>query len=294
MKHIVLTLSFCLAVTMPVLADDAGASNAGGADTATNAFHNDLERASYALGMLYGHGLHQRGADVDFSAFAHGFQDAQSGGQTLMTPQEMQQALNEFQKTLVEEQRQKREMLAAENKKQSDAFLAENKKKSGVKILPDGVQYKVISDSKGKRPGTNDVVLVNYRGTFVNGTVFDKTEGSPVEESLPETKIRGLRESLPMMKAGSVWELVIPPNLAYGTNGLGSQIPPNAALVYTLQLVSSSPPGTSPMAAITNQPLTSDIIAVPSAAEMKKGKQPYTLKPDEVQKMQQQFQKTNQ
>jgi FKBP-type peptidyl-prolyl cis-trans isomerase FklB len=200
--------------------------------------------------------------------------------------------LNEFQKTLITKQGEQRELLAAENKKKSDEFLAANGKKSGVKTLPDGLQYKIITEGKGARPGSNDVALVNYRGTFLDGTVFDSTSGHPMEESLSRMKIQGLREALPMMKAGSVWELAIPPDLAFGTNGLGSQIPPNVALIYTLQLVSSGPPGSFQMPA-TNPPLTSDIIAVPSAAERKKGKQPYTLKLEDVQKMQQQLQKTN-
>lgn len=302
MKGHVLILSLCLSVATPVLADDAGAANpeaanANSAETSTNVFNSDSQRVSYALGMLYGHSLHQRGADVDIDTFMRGFKDAQTGGPFLMTPQEMQQTLNEYQKSLIADQAEKREQLAAQNKKQGEEFLAENKKKSGVRVLPDGVQYKIITEGKGVRPGTNDVVLVNYRGTFLDGTVFDSTPGSPVEEALPATKIKGLRDTLPKMKAGSVWEIVIPSDLAYGTNGLASPngmlVPPNATLIYTVQLVSSGPPGTSPMAAITNPPLTSDIIAVPSAAEMKKGKQPYTLKPQDVQKLQQQMQPTN-
>jgi FKBP-type peptidyl-prolyl cis-trans isomerase FklB len=299
MKCIILTTSLCLALIAPVLADDAGAVNSAEAvtvtngETSTNVFNSEEQRASYAFGMYYGHLLKSHGANVESDVFIRGFKDAQSGGPLLMTPQEMQQTLMEFQKSLIAEQQHKRELLAAENKKQGDEFLAENKKKPGVHVLPDGVQYKIITEGKGKRPGTNDVVLVNYRGTFLDGTVFDSTPGSPVEEALTATKIQGLRDTLPKMKTGSVWEIVIPSDLAYGTNGLGSQIPPNATLVYTLQLVSFGPPGSSPMAAITNPPLTSDIIAVPSAAEMKKGKQPYTLTPAEVQKLQQQMQNTN-
>lgn len=288
MKRIVLTLSFCMAAAS-LLADDAGVANAGSAESNTNGLNSQLQRASYALGMLYGHNLHQHGADVDFDTFVRGFKDAQSGGSLLMTPAEMQKALTEYQQTLIAEQRHKRELLAVENGKKSEEFLAENKKKRGVHVLPDGIQYKIITEGKGPLPGSNDVALINYRGTLLDGKEFGKTaDGNPVEESVRQPKIKGLQDVLPLMKAGSVWEVVVPPDLAYGPNGLGMEIPPNAVLIYRLELVSSGPP-----TAVANPPLTSDIIAVPSAEEMKKGKQPYTLKPGDVQKMQQQLQKTN-
>lgn len=295
MKKIALILFLCAATAAPLLADDAAAgTNAdGGTTTSTNVFNSERQRASYALGMMLGHNWKEQGVDVDFDIVAKGFKDEQSGGPTLMTPEEMSETLKEYQKTVAAEQQKKRELIAAENKKAGEEFLAQNKTKSGVKTLPDGLEYKVISEGKGPSPGPDDIVTVNYRGTLLGGTEFDGTAKLGHPREFPVNKIiPGWSEALQMMKPGSVWELYIPSDLAYGAAGHPPQIPPNATLVFSVQLISSRAPGTPPPSAST-PPLTSDIIAVPSAEELKKGKKPYTLKPDQVQKLQEEMQKTN-
>jgi len=299
MKRISWTLFFSLIIAAPLLADDstapANASMPATAESTTNTspFNSERQRASYALGMMIGHNWQQSGVDVDFDVFAQGFKDAQSGGTMLMTPQEMQETLKEYQKTIAERQQKLREQIAAENKMKGEEFLAANQKKEDVKVLKDGLQYKVINQGKGPRPGSNDVVMVNYRGTLLDGTEFDSTapRGQPSEFPLNQI-IPGWREALQLMKAGSVWELYIPSDLAYGAVGHAPQIPANATLIFTVQLISSAPPG-KPLPSTSAVPLTSDIIAVPSAAELKKGKQPYTLKPEEVEKIQKQYEQTN-
>lgn len=295
MKQTVLTLIFGLSTAAMSLAQTPAPS--GSSDAASTnqfaPFNDERQRASYAFGMYTGHQMQQAGADIDLELFTRGFKDAQTGGQMLLTPQQMQEALKEFQKSVMARQQQAREQLAAKNKKEGEEFLATHKKKPGVKTLPDGLQYTVITEGKGPKPGSNDVAVVNYRGTLVDGTEFDSTAkvGHPAQFPLTQI-IPGWREALQMMPAGSVWELVVPSDLAYGETGHPPQIPPNSVLIFSIQLVSSTTPG-APQPASNAQPLTSDIIAVPSAEELKKGKQPYTLKPEQVQKLQKQMQSSN-
>jgi FKBP-type peptidyl-prolyl cis-trans isomerase FklB len=296
MKHILTTLALGFSMAAPLMGQEPPAAAEAPAVASTNRyapFNDEQQRYSYALGMLIGHQLQAQGVTVDMSLYDRGFKDAQSG-QMLLTPQQMQETLKDLQKSVAAHQQQLREQEAAKNKKEGEEFLAGNKKKPGVKVLKDGLQYKVLTEGKGPKPGSNDVVTVNYRGTLINGTEFDSTAhvGHPAQFPVGQI-IPGWREALQLMNAGSVWELVVPADLAYGEAGHPPQIPPNSTLVFNVQLVSSQAPGTPPPSQASTQPLTSDIIAVPSAAEMKQGKQPYTLKPEEVQKLQKQAQKTN-
>lgn len=128
---------------------------------------------------------------------------------------------------------------AEKNKQAGIAFLAENKKKPGVITLPDGLQYKIITEGKGNKPSDQDTVTVNYSGKLIDGTVFDSsyTRGQPA--SFPVNGvIPGWTEALKLMPVGSTWELYIPANLAYGEMGAGSAIGPNQTLIFTVNLIS--------------------------------------------------------
>ena len=124
------------------------------------------------------------------------------------------------------------------------AFLAANAKKPGVVVEPSGLQHRAIHTGFGKRPKGTDLVTVNYKGSLINGKVFDATEpGLPAQFTVNKL-IPGWTEALELMREGDEWELVIPANLAYGAHGAGGgAIPPNQALVFDLQLISvTSPP----------------------------------------------------
>ena len=128
-------------------------------------------------------------------------------------------------------------MLVEKNKKEGDAFLAENKKKDGVKTLPSGLQYKVLTEGKGASPKASDTVSVHYRGTFMDGTEFDSSYKRNEPAAFPVNGvIKGWTEALQLMKEGSKWQLVIPPHLAYGEPG-GPGIPPHAVLIFEVELV---------------------------------------------------------
>lgn len=126
------------------------------------------------------------------------------------------------------------------------AFLAANAKKPGVIVEPSGLQHRALHNGYGKRPKATDQVTVNYKGTLINGTVFDATEpGLPAQFTVNKL-IPGWTEALQLMREGDEWELVIPANLAYGARGAGDAIPPNQTLVFDLTLISVAPPPKEP------------------------------------------------
>ncbi|HEY1718908.1 MAG TPA: FKBP-type peptidyl-prolyl cis-trans isomerase [Verrucomicrobiae bacterium] len=271
-----LTVIFCVAAAARLFADG------------TNVLTDEKARASYAIGMTLGHNWQQQGIDVDLDLVLRGLKDTQSGGATLLTPQEMQATLAEFQKNLAAKQQQMQKELAVKNKADGEAFLATNKDQPGVVTLPDGLQYKVITDGSGPMPAATDTVSVDYRGIFINGTEFDGSDrvGHPIQFQANRV-IPGWTEALTHMKAGSKWRLFIPSELAYGPMGRSPRIPPNATLIFEVELLSFQPPATPPPAPVTqnSQPLTSDIIKVPSAEEMKKGAKIEVIKPEDAQKL---------
>ena len=255
----------------------------------TNVFSDGMSRSSYAIGMMYGSRWKQQGIEVEYDWLVRGLQDAQAGGPTLMTEQEMGNTLNQFQKDINAKQEKKRQEIAEKNKQDGEAFLAENKTKPGVVTLPDGLQYKIITNGSGATPLMNDNVTVNYRGTFIDGKEFDSSAktGHPAQFTVGSV-IHGWTEALMQMKAGSTWQLFVPSELAYGERGRPS-IPPNSVLIFEVELLSAEHPNPSPPASgvSANAPLTSDIIKVPSLEEMKKGAKIEVIKPEDVAKLQQ-------
>lgn len=247
-------------------------------------FKDDKEKASYAIGMYFGNQIKRGNMEVDVDMINNAMHDVLSGRPLKLTDQQSQEAIRTYQTA-----EQKR--VSDKNKKEGEAFLAENKTKPGVKAhevkLPDGstaeMQYKVITEGTGETPKSNDVVQVNYRGTLVNGKEFDssaKHGGQPAK--FPVTRVvRGWTEALEMMKVGSKWELYLPAALAYGDRGFPPDISPGATLIFEMELVGIEPPAPPPAPA---QPLTSDIIRVPSAEELKKGAKIEVLKPEDVEK----------
>ena len=129
--------------------------------------------------------------------------------------------------------------LGAENQKAGAAFLAENKTKDGVVTLPSGLQYKILTPGTGPKPTAADTVVCQYKGTLLDGTEFDSSykRGQPATFAVGKV-IKGWTEALQLMPVGSKWQLFIPADLAYGERGAGNVIPPNATLVFEVELVS--------------------------------------------------------
>ena len=265
MKKIILTL-VCFSAAAPLFADD------------TNLLADEKSRVSYAIGMMLGHNWQQQGLEIDPDLAAQAIKAIQTGGKTLLSPEQAQQTLTTFQQEFRLKQ-------TAKNKSAGDAFLAANKKNPGVVSLPDGLQYQVLSAGTGPTPTAGDVVTVNYRGTLIDGTEFDSSykRGQPAQ--FPVTGvIPGWTEALQKMPVGSKWKLVIPSELAYGERG-SRGIAPNSVLVFEVELlgIKAATPPPAP-AATAAAPLTSDIIKVPSADEMKKGAKIEVIKSEDAAK----------
>jgi len=275
MKKIIFGTVLCLGLAPVVWAEN------------TNQLSDEKSRVSYAIGMMLGHNWQQQGLEVDPEIAARAIKDVQSGGVTLLTQAEMQDTLTTFQKEFKVKQQKMQAELAVTNKAAGAAFLATNKNNLGVNALPDGLQYIVITNGTGAMPAASDVVTVNYRGTLIDGTEFDSSykRGQPAQFPVGGV-IHGWTEALQKMNVGSKWKLFIPSELAYGENGQRG-IPPNSVLIFEVELLAALAQP-QPPAAVNAQPLTSDIIKVPSAEEMKKGAKIEVIKPEDAQKIQQQ------
>jgi FKBP-type peptidyl-prolyl cis-trans isomerase FklB len=246
------------------------------------ALKDQKDRVSYSYGLRYGSSLKQQSIEIDPEVFAKGMKDALSGAETLVTEKEAREIITAYQKELRARQEEQDKVLGEKNKKQGEAFLAENAKKEGVKTLPSGLQYKVITEGTGPTPKTNETVIVHYRGTLIDGTEFDSSykRGEPYTTPV-NFVIKGWTEALQLMKVGSKWQLFIPSDLAYRERRSGRLISPNSTLIFDLELLSIKQPVTPPL---TTQPVTSDIVKVPSAEEIKKGAKIEIIKPDAVPK----------
>jgi FKBP-type peptidyl-prolyl cis-trans isomerase FklB len=210
-----------------------------GAGQPASTLTTPTDKRSYGLGMDLGKQLHAQGIAVNPEIFAQGFKDAMSGGKTLLTDEEARAAVTELQAEMRQRITEARKVAGEENKKAGDAFLAENKTKQGVVTLPSGLEYKVLKMGEGKKPTVNDTVVCNYRGTLINGTEFDSSYKRNQPATFPvKGVIKGWTEALQLMPVGSKWQLFIPSDLAYGANGAGNLIGPNATLIFEVELLS--------------------------------------------------------
>jgi FKBP-type peptidyl-prolyl cis-trans isomerase len=224
--------------------------------------HKTKNDVSYAAGMTLAKALQEQSLQVDSSLVIQGFNDALGGHKTLMTEMEALAALEgvEVDQRIVEDGIT-RKGVAEKNKREGEAFLAANKTREGVVTLPSGLQYKILKAGEGKKPTTNDVVTVRYRGTFVDGKVFENTFERQLPVDLPvKAMIKGWGEAVQLMPEGSTWQLFVPAELAYGEHGAGGGgggkraggprpqvVGPNATLVFELVLLAvnpSTPPAT--------------------------------------------------
>jgi len=252
-------------------------------------FKDDRAKASYAVGVNMGNQMKREKMDLDPEMILKGIKETRDGHPAL-TDLEVRDTWNNFI------QRHRKE-LAETNKVAGEKFLAENKNKEGVKTLevtlPDGkkseLQYKVQAEGKGGSPKSNDVVTVNYRGTLVDGTEFDSSYKRDQPYTTPVNRgiIKGWSEALQLMKPGAKWQLFIPANLAYGEFGR-PPIGPNETLIFEVELISFNAPAPppAPPAPTSNQPVTSDILKVPSKAELDKGAKIEVIKKEDLEKLQ--------
>ena len=172
---------------------------------------------------------------VSMKNFLAGFIAGTTGKNQIMT---IEQA-NEIAQAKVQAiKAREAEKQYGDNKAAGEKFLAENAKKEGVKVLPSGVQYKVIKEGSGEIPADSSTVVVNYEGKTIDGKVFDSSYDRKEPVTFPANRvIKGWTEALVHMPVGSIWEVYIPQELAYGERSTG-QFEPFSALIFKIELIS--------------------------------------------------------
>ena len=189
---------------------------------------SEVENASYLIGFRQAQNIQAEGGDViDMSAYELGARDAIAGKESQVPEENEEQLMAVLRGALMQKK-----------SASGESFMEENAARPEVTTTASGLQYEVLIEGTGPMPSATDTVVTHYHGTLTDGTVFDSSveRGSPA--SFPVNRvIAGWTEALQMMGVGSKWRLVIPPNLAYGERGAGAAIPPNATLVFEVELL---------------------------------------------------------
>ena len=191
-----------------------------------------MDKISYAIGLSMGQNLMGSGVtSLEYADLAAGIKDVLEKNQPQISYQEAQQVLGKFFSELEQK-------IAGEAKAAGEAFLAENAKREGVKVTESGLQYEVLEATIGQKPKATDKVRVHYEGTLIDGTVFDSSykRGESITFGLNQV-IKGWTEGLQLMSIGSKYKIYLPYQLAYGERGAGANIPPYAALIFTVELL---------------------------------------------------------
>ena len=205
----------------------------------------EMDKVSYIIGTQIAQTMKSQEIEVNVDSLAQGLKDALAGTKLAMSRQEMDAAYRPWQARMKQKMAAKQAAAKVKQAKETatnlakgTAFLEANKTKEGVKVLPSGLQYKVIKEGTGNTPTTTDKVKTNYRGRLINGTEFDSSykRNKPFEFAVKGGVIKGWIEAVQLMKEGGKWELYIPANLAYGTRGSRS-IPPNSTLIFEIELI---------------------------------------------------------
>ena len=196
------------------------------------------EKVSYCIGLESGKNIKEKFKDIDMEKLKKGFDDSIGEKTPELKQEEIHEILKMLQQQIQEQQRVFVEQISVKNKAEGEEFLEENKNQEGVEALPSGLQYKVLESGSGQSPSVYNEVTVHYRGTLINGKVFDSTYEKKEPQKFPMSRvIPGWTEALKMMKEGDKWQLFIPSYLAYGENGYGPIIEPNATLIFEMELL---------------------------------------------------------
>ncbi len=239
-----------LAVSLALLAgcnktDEAAKGDAKGEVAATAdadaipGLPTEKDRNSYMVGMALGRQFEPMKDELDIEVVVKAIKTTLAGEKTLMTDEQAQAIGEGFQRKLQARQVEKMMADAKANADAGTAFLAENAKKPGVVTTDSGLQYLVIEAGKGAKPTAADTVRVNYKGSLLDGTVFDDSaqHGGPAEFPLAQV-VPGWQEGIVLMPVGSKYRFWIPSSLGYGETGTpGGPIPPNSTLVFEVELL---------------------------------------------------------
>lgn len=194
------------------------------------------DQLSYSLGVKLAEQIKQF-EDINPDALYQGIRDVLEKRELSIAPEIIQQNIKLATAKIEDKRQQLLDQEASDNLQKSEAFLIENSKRPGITSLKSGLQYRVIKESDGVKPALTDRVVVHYEGRLLNGSVFD----SSYDRNKPSTfqvnqLIPGWTEALQGMSPGAIWELYVPPSLAYGSKGVPGKVASNEALIFKVEL----------------------------------------------------------
>ena len=196
------------------------------------------DQVSYTIGAQFGKSLKSQDLDLDAKQVGNGIADGLKNEKFLLSDDEMQAAMMK----LTEERQKGMKVQAEKNKIESDAFLAKNKTEEGIKVTASGLQYKMLEGGKGASPKGDEIVVVNYKGTLIDGKEFDSSFKRNMPAEFPiKGVIPGWTEGLQLMKKGGKATFYVPPELGYGDRPR-QNIPSNATLIFEVELLDIKPP----------------------------------------------------
>jgi len=200
---------------------------------------DDKQKVAWIIGSQIGGQLSQIKDEIDYATLMRAVRQYMDGNGQALDQNEAMEVMQAFEVRMQAKMMAEAQALAEKNREEGEAFLADNGQKPGITTTDTGLQYEVLSEGSGKKPGPLDTVRVHYRGTLLNGEVFDSSydRGEPAQFSL-DGVIPGWREGLLLMPVGSKYRLWIPAILGYGQTGTpGGPIGPNATLAFEVELL---------------------------------------------------------
>jgi len=197
---------------------------------------NKIDTASYIIGLDYGISIKAEEIEVNDQAIYKGLLDGLNG-KSLLSDSLKDQIIDRYNTELNNRRAEKERKILEKNRADGLAFMASNKNSEGVTELPNGLQYKILKAGNGSKPGDSDTVKIHYRAMFINRSVFDMTyDRGPAAVKLNEL-VPGLSQGIQLMNTGSICELYIPPELAYGDQTFANVIPAGSTLIYSIELI---------------------------------------------------------
>lgn len=226
-----------LAVNVNVYAQKQKKKKNNNNTTPVIVFTQFSDTVSYLIGTDIGKSLNLNKIQVNENLLFQGIRDGLAGKDTLFTKEQYNSIMQRFQQELRKKMEEEQAAEAKKNKEAGKKWLEENKANPGVVVTSSGLQYKVIREGNGPKPGPNSKIKVHYEGRLIDGKIFDSSyeRGEPIEFNLNGV-IAGWQEGLQLMSVGSIYELYIPSELGYGDRALPA-IPAGSVLIFKVELL---------------------------------------------------------